>query len=389
MVESSVISMTRPVMHHLPVDQLDEFACRQLDRFGRGKGTEDSTLRLRANRGSLRERDGETRREDDADGPGSSSDALQAGVSRSTWQTMLFEAGGIGAAVSEESMRRLKYCLHWLQFATARIDQQIIILRDFIANMHPPNSDTPSTNETISSSHLQTLQEVKKEVVQTIRQVIDVVSKYAGGALPEPARVTVRNFILHLPQRWASAAQEMVEPSPRPIRGRRPRGSRQNSRHHIEPAASSSSTRPTQDDACTTASAADQAAKKILTLATESLDMLRNVTAVFKESLDRADAWVERLRVIGIQRQQSDAIDVGVPSQALDDDAHSSIHKRLGSSSTVSSYYATPSASLSSPPPDTPSVASPDLYPRSLADEDHSDSADSEDEARPRKALKL
>ena len=28
---------------------------------------------------------------------------------------MLFEAGGLGAAVSEESMRRLQYCLQWLQ----------------------------------------------------------------------------------------------------------------------------------------------------------------------------------------------------------------------------------------------------------------------------------
>ena len=30
-------------------------------------------------------------------------------------QNILVEAGGIGAAVSEESMRRLQYCLHWLQ----------------------------------------------------------------------------------------------------------------------------------------------------------------------------------------------------------------------------------------------------------------------------------
>lgn len=95
------------------------------------------------------------------------------------------------------------------------------------------------------------------------------------------------------------------------------------------------------------------------------------------------------MRVIGIQRQQSDAIDAGIPSHIFEDDAQSSIHKRLGSSSTVSSYYATASAAVSSPPPDTPSMTSPDLYPRSLADDDHSDSADSEDEARPRKALKL
>jgi hypothetical protein len=40
---------------------------------------------------------------------------LQAVAQRSRWQAVLMEAGGLGAAMSEESMRRLKYCLHWLQ----------------------------------------------------------------------------------------------------------------------------------------------------------------------------------------------------------------------------------------------------------------------------------
>ena len=34
---------------------------------------------------------------------------------RSRWQAVFLEAGGISAAISEESMRRLKYCLQWLQ----------------------------------------------------------------------------------------------------------------------------------------------------------------------------------------------------------------------------------------------------------------------------------
>lgn len=42
-------------------------------------------------------------------------------VPRSRWQSVLLEAGGIGAAVSEESMRRLKYCLQWLQVRTPRM----------------------------------------------------------------------------------------------------------------------------------------------------------------------------------------------------------------------------------------------------------------------------
>jgi hypothetical protein len=40
------------------------------------------------------------------------------------------------------------------------------------------------------------------------------------------------------------------------------------------------------------ASAALVASQRILALATESLDMMRNVTGVVKESLDRADAYV-------------------------------------------------------------------------------------------------
>jgi len=36
-------------------------------------------------------------------------------VQRSRLAAVLLEAGSIGAAVSEESMRRLKYCLQWLQ----------------------------------------------------------------------------------------------------------------------------------------------------------------------------------------------------------------------------------------------------------------------------------
>ena len=41
-------------------------------------------------------------------------DVAQA-AQRSRWQAVLLEAGGLSAALSEESMQRLKYCLHWLQ----------------------------------------------------------------------------------------------------------------------------------------------------------------------------------------------------------------------------------------------------------------------------------
>ena len=34
---------------------------------------------------------------------------------RNRWQAVLLEAGGLSAALSDESMQRLKYFLHWLQ----------------------------------------------------------------------------------------------------------------------------------------------------------------------------------------------------------------------------------------------------------------------------------
>lgn len=36
-------------------------------------------------------------------------------ANRKGWQTVLVEASGISAAISEENMKRLKYCLQWLQ----------------------------------------------------------------------------------------------------------------------------------------------------------------------------------------------------------------------------------------------------------------------------------
>lgn len=347
MMESSMKSISRPVIDRLPVTSLDEFACRQLDRLGYSAGTrwppsvdpdERSTSSERVRkRGRWREsglqirdvsmtRDSteeEPSLESDRNVQGETSEEQQQVIPRSRWQAVLLEAGGIGAAVSEESMRRLKYCLSWLQYATMHIDGQILILRDFIASLQPPPDSPHALNPDalITQERMRQLTNVKRDVVATVRQVVDVVSKYAGGALPEPARARVRGFILHLPQAWASAARrDNVAPAPVPTRGRgstRRSARRTNTSGTGETSRPASPTRtasprhPRQNSASAngspvavppTAGSAKQAAQRILALATESLDMMRGVTGVVKDSLDRADAWVERLRVIGLQR---------------------------------------------------------------------------------------
>ena len=206
------------------------------------------------------------------------------------------------------------------------IDAQILVLRDFIASLQPgsPSRATMSPHSPLAEHHLQTLTNIRRDVVETIRQVVDVVSKYAGGALPEPAKARVRQFILCLPQRWAQAASgPLAIPAPAGVGSPDPSGAskkeagrgrgRASAPYSYGPgeAGPSPRSRPVSRatspasrrshgparsanglGALPTTGAATNAAQKILTLATESLDMLRAVTSVFKESLDKADAYV-------------------------------------------------------------------------------------------------
>ncbi|PFH53265.1 hypothetical protein AMATHDRAFT_83943 [Amanita thiersii Skay4041] len=446
MMESSVRSISRPVIDRLPVNvnQLDEFACRQLDRLDRYRRMSNtdtagvsppsaSATTMQSPQDSGRPKpptktfDGSVleepweqdvhmssdshsqmaydQRDWDPTDEGSttiprwleattyrappdsrSSTPTQLGdevpnsqkarasesprmqnrnperqvAQRSRWQAVLLEAGGLSAALSDENMRRLKYCLHCLQYATSQIDAQILILRDFIAGLQPlppptsPALDPSPSRQPVSQAHMRTLTDVRRDLVQTIRQVVDVVSKYAGGALPEPARTRVRGFILKLPHRWASKAgvppsnlngtsatthpdlgeRETVNAAasgtgavrranrrapyrergagseangsrsttssraPSPASPRVPRGSM----GHIDTAQGAGG-EPAEGSV--SAGTAVVAAQRILTLATESLDMMRGVTGVMRDSLDRADAWVNRLRTIGIQRNGS------------------------------------------------------------------------------------
>lgn len=209
-------------------------------------------------------------------------------------------------------MKSLKYCLQWLQYATAHIEHQITVLRDLIVKLNHGELD-------LSSPAAQNLASIKGDVVNTIRGVVDVVGKYAGGALPEPARASVKAFILSLPARWATVNRPpSVENGRQGSFGGSPASPSFSPAHLGGRSASSSSlssnsgsdrglglqpsaARQQQMNMAATA----QAANRVLTLAVESLDILRSVTVVFGESLDRADLWVERLRVVGLQRKRA------------------------------------------------------------------------------------
>ncbi|CAG7847032.1 SubName: Full=Uncharacterized protein {ECO:0000313/EMBL:CCA68234.1} [Serendipita indica DSM 11827] len=294
----------------------------------------------------------------------------QAVSRRPGWHSLMIEAGGISAAVSDESMRKLKYCLEWLQWATANLDTQITLLETFIASINATVTGEPvPSSATVSPEALKHYMSVKRNVVNTIRQVVEVVGKYAGGSLPEPAKNKVKGFILSLPGRWSVAVKDAGlgegweggsnngdsngNPTPNAPDSATATGratastSNPRKRHRLEASSQSLASEATTGSSATiigssigagpsstslassthdvpapvtsptlshatpggrrqqllppTAGAARHAAHRVLTLAQESLHAVKGVTGVFKDTLDRAETWVDRLRRVGYQ----------------------------------------------------------------------------------------
>ena len=139
LVESSISAVSRPIANNLPLGgALDDFACRQLDRISASPSRRSPRALPEVELGSVAGREGSQGGMDMQDGGSSGSGAMAAnadhglspngaslgpgdgqlttihGGQRSRWQTVLLEAGGLGAAVSEESLKSLRYCLQWL-----------------------------------------------------------------------------------------------------------------------------------------------------------------------------------------------------------------------------------------------------------------------------------
>ncbi|KAF9114764.1 hypothetical protein BGX27_009885 [Mortierella sp. AM989] len=211
----------------------------------------------------------------------------------SGWRGVVATVGSASAAgvaiFSEESMKSLKYCLQWLQYAVHHIDHQIGLLRAFLASLASPSKNT----EIVPSAAASTLASIKKEVVDTLRKVISIVSRYAGACLPDHAKISVRQFILSMPVRWATLNNESVPSTPM---GSPSMGPVDRSQEDIV-ALNETSERAT----------------RVLVLANESSDMLRSVASIFKDSVDKAENWMDKLRYVGMNPQNNSE---GLPSWA-------------------------------------------------------------------------
>lgn len=113
---------------------------------------------------------------------------------------------------------------------------------------------------------------LRSDVLKTLTGVIETVSKYTGGALPENARVLVKRHLQSLPQRFMLATKESANANSNAQRG---------------------------NSAATTEDGGEkdvrEGAQRVLVMAKEGLDMMAQVSFVLDGTIISAEEWCERL----------------------------------------------------------------------------------------------
>ncbi|PYH48859.1 putative clock controled protein (Ccg-8) [Aspergillus saccharolyticus JOP 1030-1] len=196
-----------------------------------------------------------------------------------TWPSrLMISTSGLGVAMSEESLRSLQYCLTWLRWANGRLGKAIVALQGALKEWDNESENGRRDASSQASLLTQRIQAVKEDVLSTLKRVVDIVSKYAGGALPENARNLVRRHLTSLPHRFQIASTSNPPP-----------------------------------DSAAAASDTTVSAHRILVLAQEGLDMMAQVSGVVNDTLVSAELWCERL---GRKRPENkNTADVKQPEQ--------------------------------------------------------------------------
>ena len=220
-----------------------------------------------------------------------------------SWQgQFLITTSGLGVAMSDSSLRSLKFTLTVLRGASDQVGNVMRALRilldeyeqsrstaqpngqafspnekaPYSHRQHQTQSDVAAANEEQSRVLAERIKSLSDSLWSTLRQTIATISQYTGSALPDNAASLVRRQLLSLPQRWRTAASSSASRNPSASSG--------------EPMASPMGTGNDSDGG-----QAVMAANRILIFGQESLDMLSQVSLVVSGTIRSAEQWLDSL----------------------------------------------------------------------------------------------
>lgn len=196
------------------------------------------------------------------------------------WSTrMMITTSGLGAALSETSLRSLKFCLGMMSNASNHLAKVMralkMVLEDYDRTTNSSSAPEQMRDEKGVGSRqlLRDFEERQREeqsrrladkikslcedIWKTVKSVVEMVSTYAGGALPENASNFVRDQLLSVPGRWRATA-------------------------YAEDGHASNG-----------AGAEVRRANRMLAYAKEGLDMMEQVSMVVTSTIQSAEQWLD------------------------------------------------------------------------------------------------
>lgn len=197
----------------------------------------------------------------------------------STWQSrLILSTSGLSVAMSEESLRSLKYCLSWLRWANERLGKVVEALQDVLDDKTGPcqqpvendpekNKSSPETSHSDYHNMQRRVEGLKAHFATVMKEAMDVVTTYASGALPQNAKTLIRRHFTTFPSR---------------------------AKHVLASTPSTSGTN-VNSDSKDEREETKVHAKKVIVVAKESLGMMGQIIGVLDGTIVSAEEWCERL----------------------------------------------------------------------------------------------
>ncbi|KAI9721665.1 MAG: hypothetical protein M1828_005033 [Chrysothrix sp. TS-e1954] len=230
-----------------------------------------------------------------------------------SWSTQLMiSTSGLGAALNETSLRSLKFCLGFLSNANKHVRNLSEALKQLLQafdtharkirkSRSPEDGDVDMADAATSSEQqaadneeakriAEKIKQLNAEIWRTLKNVVNSVSRYTGGALPENASVIVRWQLMSVPGRWQKAVSKADQSS-----------ATEGGASTAEPNGKGKAN--DQDDAI-------GAANRMLNFAIEGLDMMEQVGGVVDSTITSAERWLERM---GKGKEREGAVSGTVP----------------------------------------------------------------------------
>lgn len=217
------------------------------------------------------------------------------GVQPNRTHSPAMTVAGLYVAMSDASLRSLKYCITLLVRATEHVDTIMNALKRVLQDMDRQRESRTQPTDSRRSKEAeagvlldlhngngqhdpagvlaQRIQQYCDDIMNTLKTVVNTVSTYAGGALPENARDYIKQQLLSVPQRWRWATQSTA------------RSASQESK--ADGGETGESEGPDGE--------ARRSARRMIAFATEGIDMMQAVNTVIQNTCNEAEKWMDTL----------------------------------------------------------------------------------------------